>query len=266
MSSVLARERLVPLPALREQAWFHWSPRSDLVAVVVSWLLVVGALYTATVVVGTELFGGMAYFALYAVFGATVFGVAFPAYWMTVVRRRTLRDLGLTTHRLGMSLALQLGFAVLLYLAIRPGMQLPGWDQLVPLVALALAIGFFEALFWRGWVQLRVEESFGIIPGIVLGSLVYAAYHIGYAMPVDQIAFLFGIGLMYATVFRLTKNLFILWPVFQPMGQLITLIQDGLRLPLLAALGFMEVLAVMGVILWVASRYVRHRSRAVVTG
>jgi membrane protease YdiL (CAAX protease family) len=246
--------------ALRAGGWFRWRPGPDLVAVAVSWLLVVGALYTATVVIGTELFGGMAYFALYAVLGATVFGVGLPVYWMTVVRRRPLHDLGLTTQRLGISLALQLVFAAFLYLGAFTGIELPAGEQLVPLVALALAIGFFEALFWRGWVQLRLEESFGIIPGVVLGSLVYAAYHIGYGMTTDEMLFLFWIGVMYATVFRLTKSVFILWPIFQPMGQLVTLVREGLSLPILAALGFIEVLAVMGALLWVASRYVRQRS------
>ena len=120
---------------------------------------------------------------------------------------------------------------------------------------LALAIGFFEAIFWRGWVLLRLEECFGIIPAIVLGSILYALYHIGYGMPASEMVFLFFIGVMYAVAFRLTRNIFILWPVFQPMGQLVTLIKDGLELPLLASLGFVEVLIGMLVLVWLAGRY-----------
>ena len=127
-------------------------------------------------------------------------------------------------------------------------------EELIPLIALVLAIGFFEALFWRGWVQLRLEEAFGILPGIVLGAALYAVYHIGYGMPMSEIAFLFVIGLVFASV-RLTKNIFILWPLFQPIGQLITLINDGLSLPLLAAIGFLEVLVLMLGLVWLANRY-----------
>ena len=94
-------------------------------------------------------------------------------------------------------------------------------SDLVPLIALALAIGFFEALFWRGWVQLRLEEAFGLIPALILGSALYALYHIGYGMPASEMVFLFFIGLMFAIVFRLTKNIFILWPLFQPMGRIL---------------------------------------------
>jgi erythritol transport system permease protein len=63
------------------------------------------------------------------------------------------------------------------------------------------------------------------------------------------------IGLMFAAIFRLTRNIFILWPVFQPAGQLITLLKDGLDLPMIASLGFVEVLLGMGALIWLAGRY-----------
>jgi membrane protease YdiL (CAAX protease family) len=233
----------------------RWKPTWDLAAVAGSWLLVVGALYSATVIVGQDAWGGIAYFILYAVVGATLFGVGIPLYWIVVVRRRPLTDLGLTTRHWLVSVVLQVVFAVLQYIGTLARAQLPPFERLVPLLALALAIGFFEALFWRGWVLLRLEEAFGIIPAILLGSLLYAAYHIGYAMPVNEMVFLFFIGVMFAVAFRLTKNILILWPVFQPMGQLVTLIRDRLTLPLLSAVGFAEALIVMLVLVWVAGRY-----------
>jgi membrane protease YdiL (CAAX protease family) len=235
----------------------RWNLNKDLAAVALSWLLVVGALYTATVIVGQAVWGGFAYFILYAVVGATLFGVGIPLYWMIVIRHRSIADLGITTRRLGVSIVLQLLFATLQYYGTLASVQLPPIDVFVPLVALALAIGFFEALFWRGWVLLRLEEAFGIIPAILLGSALYAAYHIGYAMPTSEMIFLFFIGIMFAVVFRLTKNVFILWPVFQPMGQLVTLIRDNLTLPFLSALGFVEVLILMLVLVWLAMRYQR---------
>jgi membrane protease YdiL (CAAX protease family) len=144
---------------------------------------------------------------------------------------------------------------VLQYVGTLAKAQLPPFEKFLPLVALALTIGFFEAVFWRGWVLLRLEEAFGILPAILLGSALYAVYHIGYAMPASEMLFLFFIGIMFAVIFRLTKNLFILWPIFQPMGQLITLVRDRLSLPVLASLGFAEVLVVMLVLVWLAARY-----------
>lgn len=245
------------LAALKKVLAFRWRPTKDLIAVAISWVLVVGALYTATVIIGPAMWGGFAYFLLYAVATATLFGVGIPLYWTTVIRRRPIAELGLTTHRLGLSLALQLVFAVLQYLGTFAKGQLPSLEEFIPLLALALAIGFFEAVFWRGWVLLRLEEAFGLIPAVLLGSVLYAVYHIGYAMPANEIVFLFFIGVMYAVAFRLTKNVLILWPIFQPMGQLVTLTKDGLPLPLMAALGFAEALILMLALVWFAARYQR---------
>jgi hypothetical protein len=247
--------------AIKQNLTVRWQPGRDLGAVLVSYILVVGALYTATVVVGTQTWGGMAYFFLYAVLGAGIFGVGLPLYWTVVVRRRPLADLGLTMRWLWLSLGLQITFAGLQYAGTLARGELPGFERLAPLLALSLAIGFFEAVFWRGWVLLRLEAAFGLIPAILLGSALYAAYHIGYGMPLAEMIFLFFIGLMYAVVFRLTKNIFILWPVLQPMGQLVTLIKDGLELPLLASLGFVEALIGMLVLVWLAGRYARKNAR-----
>lgn len=250
------------MKTLRNIFAVHWRPCWDLAMVAVSWALVVGALYTATTFVGQNVWGGMAYFVLYALVGATLFGVGIPLYWMVVVRRRPLADLGLTTKHWVLCVLLQLVFAALQYVGTLAKSGFPAFDQLLPLLALALAIGFFEAVFWRGWVLLRLEEAFGIIPGIVLGSLLYAAYHIGYGMPSSEMIFLFFIGLMFSIVFRLTKNILILWPVFQPMGQLVTLIKDQLILPPIAALGFFEVLLIMLVLVWLSHRfYKKHREQ-----
>ncbi|MBK8903502.1 MAG: CPBP family intramembrane metalloprotease [Anaerolineaceae bacterium] len=224
-------------------------------------LLVVGALYTATVIVGQDVWGGMAYFVLYAVVGATLFGIGIPLYWTIVVRQRSVTELGLTGQRMGPSLVFQLLFSVLLYVGMATTVQLPPVEELLPLIALALAMGFFEAAFWRGWVLLRLEEAFGIIPAILLSSALYALYHVGYGMAADEMIFLFFIGIMFAVAFRLTNNILILWPVFQPMGQLITLIKDGLTLPPLAALGFIEVLIVMVVLAWLATRYHKRHQK-----
>jgi membrane protease YdiL (CAAX protease family) len=240
----------------------RWRPNRDLLAVAVSWLLVTGSLWIATHVVGSTVAGGMAYFFLYGVLAATVFGLGIPLYWTVVVRRRPVSDLGITTRLLGLSLVLQVVLAALQFIPTLSKAQLPPLAEFLPLVALSLAIGFFEAVFWRGWVQLRLEDAFGIIPAILLGALIYAAYHIGYGMPLSEIGFLFLVGVMYAVIFRLTKSIFILWPLLQPTGQLVTLVKDGLSLPVLAALGFVEVLALMVLLVWLAQRYHRKHSTA----
>jgi membrane protease YdiL (CAAX protease family) len=246
-------------PAFRTISTFRWKPGLDVVVVLASCALITASLYTATMIVTPGLSGGFPYFLLYAGLTATVIGIGLPLYWMVFRRGRPIRDLGLTRKNLGLSLVLQLVFSVVLYLSIRAEVDFPALEEAIPLIALALTIGFFEAVFWRGWVLLRLEEAFGLLPAFVLGSGLYAAYHIGYGMPTEEILFLFWIGMMFAVVFRLTSSVFILWPIFQPMGQLVTLMEDGLQLPLIATLGFIEVLVVMLVLVWLADRYYRKQ-------
>ena len=247
---------------LRTIFTFRWKPGKDLIAVLVSWLLVTATLYTANVIVTPSAGGGMPYFFLYAGLTALVFGVGLPLYWMVVVRKRTIQDLGITKKYLGISIILQLIFAFLQYLRTLAKVEMPSFDKVLPLIGLAIAIGFFEAFFWRGWVLLRLEEAFGLIPAVILGSVLYALYHIGYGMPMSEIAFLFIIGVLYAVTFRITKNIFLLWPFFQPMGQMVTLLKDGLALPVLAFVGFLEAFILMAVLVWLAYRYTKKHQAA----
>ncbi|MBW6471773.1 MAG: CPBP family intramembrane metalloprotease [Anaerolineaceae bacterium] len=235
----------------------RWKPGKDLVVVGVSWILVVASLYTATVIVDAETGGGIPYFLLYAVVTATLFGVGLPVYWMVFWQKRPIHDLGITKKNILLSLILQVALAGVILPGGFNDLTLPPFEQLAPLICLALAIGFFEAIFWRGWVLLRLEEAFGFIPAALLGSVLYAAYHIGYDMPFNEMVFLFFIGLMYAVAFRLTGSIFILWPLFQPGGQLITLVKEGLELPLLASVGFLEVFIVMVVLLWLSAKFLK---------
>jgi hypothetical protein len=96
---------------LKQVFSIRWKPNKDVAIVALSWLLVVGTLYTATMILGSRAWGGMAYFLLYAV-GATLFGVGWPLYWITVVQRRPIAELGITTKWLLPSLSIQLIFAI----------------------------------------------------------------------------------------------------------------------------------------------------------
>ena len=145
---------------LRTIFTFRWKPGLDLVAVLVSWVLVTGALYTATHIITAQAGGGIPYFLMYAGLTALLFGVGLPLLWMVVYRKRPVHDLGFTRHRLGLSVILQVVFSIVLYTVTLARVELPPLELLLPLIALALAIGFFEALFWRGWMLLRLEEVF----------------------------------------------------------------------------------------------------------
>ena len=103
-----------------------------------------------------------------------------------------------------------------------------------------------------GWLQLRFEEAFGVVPGVILGALCYGLYHVGYGMAWDEVLFLFGLGLVFATVFRLTRNIAVLWPFYTPVGGLYTNISEGLTLPFDATYGFLLTLGLMVAVIVVA--------------
>ena len=247
--------------AIKTVFTFRFKPSWDLAVVLASTILVTASLYIATAVITPAKGGGMPYFFMYAGATALLFGICLPLFWTVVVRKRSLQDLGITRKNLGLSLGLQVILAAIQFALTLGKAPLPPFEKLLPLIGLSLAIGFFEAIFWRGWVFQRIEESFGYLPAIILGSALYALYHIGYTMPFSEISFLFWIGVLYAVSFSITRSMFILWPLYQPLGQLVTLTRDGLSLPLIASLGFIEALAVMIVAIWLAGKYAAKRQK-----
>ena len=93
---------------------------------------------------------------------------------------------------------------------------------MVALATMVLAVGLYENIFYHGWVQMRMGEYFGVIPGIVLSAVIYSLYHIAYGMHIDEMLFLLVIGLVYSSIFRITSSVFILYPLLTPTGAMFT--------------------------------------------
>ncbi|MGD1996273.1 MAG: CPBP family intramembrane metalloprotease [Anaerolineae bacterium] len=213
-----------------------WQPNRDTLVAFLSYLLVVGGLYTAFQIFTTERVA--ANFIMFGPITLAGLGVAVPVFYTVVARRRPLVDLGLTTRNLLPSLVLGLLMGLDTYRGTVATLTVEWTRGLVPLLAMALAVGLFEAVFFRGWLQLRFEEAFGVVPAVLLGALCYSFYHVGYGMAWDEMLFLFGLGMVFAAVFRLTKNVLVLWPFYTPIGGLYTNLEDGLTLPFEATYGF----------------------------
>jgi hypothetical protein len=165
--------------------------------------------------------------------------------YTVLLRQRSLADVGLTTRHLLPSLILGLLLGWDTYRNTLATLDMVWTREALPLVVMALAVGLFEAIFFRGWLQLRLEEAFGVVPGVVLGALCYSLYHVGYGMNWNEMLFLFGLGLVFAAVFRLSKNLAILWPFYTPIGGLYTNLTEGLTMPFEATYGFLLTLGLM---------------------
>jgi len=237
---------------MRFDSLFRFKPDRSLIAVAISYIAVVGFLSMATYVATPS--HGIYYFLFYAVACAGIAGIATPFLWTRMVEKKSLASLGITTKRLRLSLLIQVIAVLFIQAELVRTLKGQPWERIVPLATLSLTIGFFEAVFWRGWLFQKLEAAFGIIPGMLAGSALYALFHVGYGMSLSEMLFLFFIGLVFCALFMVTRNIFILWPFFQPMGQLITVSKEGLELPLIATLGFAEILLLFLVFAMVLAR------------
>jgi uncharacterized protein len=246
----------VTAPATRAVAWVRQrADRRDL-AVMLGLYVVIVALYRLAFVVFTpdNVLG------LFLSFGSGLtLGVVVPVVYTVWIRHRPLRSLGLGGHALRPTLALAGLFGGIQFAIMFWGYALPAPVDWVPLLVLSLTVGLFEAVFFRGFVQGRLEASFGTIPAVAGAAALYSLYHVGYGMGADEMLFLFGLGVMYAIAYRLTENILVLWPLLTPIGAFFNNLEGGdIVLPWAAILGFADVLGLMAAAVWLAARRERR--------
>jgi len=243
--------------------------RRDLAVVAALYLAVVGLWRVAFVVFTADRWLGL----FLSFGGGMLLGVGLPVAYTVWLRQRPLRTLGIGGHRLQPTLALGLLFAAVQAVIMLWGYQLPAPMDWAPLLVLSLAVGLFEAVFFRGFVQGRLEASFGTGPAVVGAAALYALYHIGYGMGIGELGFLFALGVVYAVAYRLTENVLVLWPLLTPMGAWFNNMEAGdIQLPWASILGFVDVLGLMALVIWLAYKHqrrlpgIRRRPRSAVQG
>lgn len=205
--------------SLKHLFQFRWQPTRDIAIVFISWILVMFLNYIAyakDIIIYAIVFG-----VFLLILGM---GAAFPVGW-AVYRKKSLASIGITSkywwRSLFLGIILTLVLEVVPYITGQFGGPFPLGIQLFALILLALTAGLFEAVYFRGFVQLRLEKSFGIIPSIFVASGFYSLYHIGYggtwADP-STLVRLVIVGIIFSAIFRITKNILIIWPFAIPFG------------------------------------------------
>ncbi len=234
-------------------------PGSDLVAIAVMYVGVVALMRLAFVGFTTDHVAGL--FLSFA--AALLLGVVGPVYYTVWRRRADLSELGLRIgdwRTTGLLAVLFAGVQVALTLW---GYDLPAPVDWVPLLVMALVVGVFETIFFRGFVQTRLEAAYGPVPGIGLAAVLYGLYHVGYGMGGSELLFLIGLGIVYAVAFAQTRSALVLWPLLTPLGSFFNAVDSGdIELPWASIAGFLDVLAVMALAVWLGRRHAR-RTRAV---
>jgi uncharacterized protein len=226
-------------------------------------LLVIAGLYVTVVALNRAAFVGFTVDNVAGLFlcfaAALVIGVIGPVVYTVVVRHRKLSDLGLRRDNLRTAVWFALLFAGVQFVLTLWGRDLPDPVDWVPLLVMALVVGVFESVFFRGFIQTRLEAQLGTVPAVALAALLYGGYHVGFGMGFSDLLFLTGLGVVYAVAFAVARNLIVLWPLLTPLGSFYANLEAGdIDLPWASIAGFAEVLVVMLVAVWLT---VRHQNR-----
>ncbi len=151
-------------------------------------------------------------------------GTAVPV-WTIARSGAPWADLGITRRNAGWSFAVSAvlgagGIALANRLAQDAGVSLT--TQL-----LSNLLMLWEPFFLFGWLYLRWEKAFGILPAVVLVGLGSTLQHLG-AMPVADAVGLGCFAPFFAAVFATTRNLLIAWPLFYPAATTVVTLRTGL--------------------------------------
>ncbi len=182
--------------------WFNWEMSIDIDVVLLTqaWMIWVYYLASKTAYLGMS---------LPVLIMHILINVVLPIVWIIYIRKNSPEDLGITRNNLRASIIISLIFSTIVFIIFRP--QVVNTQNLHFLM-LYNALALWEPFFLFGWLQLRFDKAFGIIPGILLTALCFAAYHIG-IYPIANLSVLLISGVLLASIFRYTMNIIVMWPL-----------------------------------------------------
>ena len=184
--------------------WVRWSPGRDTFVALATLVYFVPSYYLGA---NTGSLFGLVNF----LFATTVVLVILPAYYVLRVMGRQPSEIGFTARNLLPSLGLS-AIMVLRYMPVLRAALASIPEANVAPHLLYCGLCLWEPFFIHCWVQLRFEKAFGIVPGILAAGVCTAVYHVG-TFPLGMVLMLGGYGLLYGVLFRLTRNIFTLWPL-----------------------------------------------------
>lgn len=199
----------------RPRRWFGGTPGPDTPLAALSVLAFWGVYWAGTQVNPLLLYAGV-----------LAVGTLLPAWAVFALLRGSWSDLGITRHRLVLSLAVAAVFGAgsafqVFQLAAQAGVD--PWSHIV-----ANVLVFWEPFFVFGWLYLAWERAFGIVPAVALTSVGFALQHVG-SVGWELVASFGAFGALFAIIFAVTRNLLILWPLAYGVSSGIGTLQSGLH-------------------------------------
>lgn len=228
--------------------FFAWRPGVDTAVALATAALMVPVYY-----LGTHGGGGLVSTLVFFLFGNGILNVLFPVFYMLFIRKTGVSELGITGRKLWLALAISAGYSLLTWKGLQNELpKHPNVDLLPHLIFNGVIL--WEPFFVFGWLQLRYERAFGIVPGILLAAGCFAAYHLG-TYPLDKIAMLAGVGVLYGGLFRITKNLLTLWPFTWAVASSIGTLQGDMQFDwgqvgMYAGLLAVQLAAIAAMVVW----------------
>jgi membrane protease YdiL (CAAX protease family) len=208
--------------AIKSLFAFRWNPGQDTMVALATALLMIPVYF-----VGTHSKDSVTGWLVFVILGNGILNVLFPAYYLLILRKDKPDELGITTHRLWLAVLLAVACSAFMWKGLQREIAAhPGVELLPQLIFNGIIL--WEPFFVFGWLQLRFERAFGILPGIVLAAAGFGAYHLG-TYPLSGVAGLFAFGVFFAVLFRITKNLLSLWPVTWAVVSSIGTLQGNMR-------------------------------------
>ena len=188
----------------KKYQWITWQPTQDTVVALITALIMICGGYYLMVHLPEGIIK-QSYSILF-----TIFLVIFPLWWLFKNHQDIFQETGIKKQGLTLSIIISILLAIffLYFVFMRYGSY---GEALIPHF-LTNGLILWEPFFLFAWLQIRFDKAFGILPGILLTGCVLGAYHIG-TYPIDMILVLMGFGWIFATLFRITMNLFIMWPL-----------------------------------------------------
>jgi protein-S-isoprenylcysteine O-methyltransferase Ste14 len=226
---------------LRSLQWFRWQPDWDISVALVTLLYMIPSYYLMA--------NNLHPLAIYNFLLASLFVfVLLPAYYVLKVRREPLDQLGLTKRHWLPSLLISLVF-VLRLIPRMFGLLSTVPSELVLPTVIFNGLCLWEPFFVHCWVQLRFERAFGVIPGILAAGLCLGSYHIG-TYPLGMVIMLGMAGLIYGVVFRLTRNLLILWPLTWTVASTMGTVSGGFTFGWQTVWVYAAIILIQGTGIW----------------
>lgn len=146
-----------------------------------------------------------------------VLGFIFPLYYVLIKEKKSLAVLGIHTEKWKISLLINVILALALWgiFSRKSTGAIHFTLENFYAITYIFVAGIFEMLFIYGFLRYRFEQAFGIIPAIILTATFYSFHHAGFQ---PEFVKLFFVGVLYTTVFFLTKNILIIFPFFWGVG------------------------------------------------